>query len=88
MIVASYVGRPETQDEYNYNLFLLAHYLINRCCVTVLHTKNETWSYEIFQSLDELKKRYNCKFDLICHFFLLEHIREPINFIQQQLDLL
>ena len=44
--------------------------------------------YEIFQSLDELKKRYNCKFDLICHFFLLEHIREPINFIQQQLDLL
>ena len=26
MIVASYVGRPETQDEYNYNLFLLAKY--------------------------------------------------------------
>ena len=26
MIVASYVGRPDTQDEYNYNLFLLARY--------------------------------------------------------------
>jgi hypothetical protein len=26
MIVASYVGRPDTQDEYNYNLFLLAEY--------------------------------------------------------------
>ena len=26
MIVASYVGRPETQDEYNNNLFLLAKY--------------------------------------------------------------
>ena len=26
MIVASYVGRPESQDEYNYNLFLLAQY--------------------------------------------------------------
>ena len=26
MIVASYVGRPESQDEYNYNLFLLAKY--------------------------------------------------------------
>lgn len=26
MIVASYIGRPDTQDEYNYNLFLLAEY--------------------------------------------------------------
>lgn len=26
MIVASYIGRPETQDEYNYNLFLLSQY--------------------------------------------------------------
>ncbi len=26
MIVGSYVGRPDTQDEYNYNLFLLAEY--------------------------------------------------------------
>ncbi len=26
MIVASYIGRPESQDEYNYNLFLLAQY--------------------------------------------------------------
>jgi len=26
MIVASYVGRPETQDEYNYNLFMLSEY--------------------------------------------------------------
>lgn len=26
MIVASYVGRPSSQDEYNYNLFLLARY--------------------------------------------------------------
>ena len=26
LIVASYVGRPDTQDEYNYNLFLLAKY--------------------------------------------------------------
>ncbi|HAH23899.1 MAG TPA: hypothetical protein DCL77_09090 [Prolixibacteraceae bacterium] len=25
-IVASYIGRPESQDEYNYNLFLLARY--------------------------------------------------------------
>lgn len=26
MIVASYIGRPGSQDEYNYNLFLLARY--------------------------------------------------------------
>jgi hypothetical protein len=26
MIVASYVGRPQTQDEFNHNLFLLAEY--------------------------------------------------------------
>lgn len=26
MIVASYIGRPDTQDEYNYNLFLLSEY--------------------------------------------------------------
>lgn len=26
MVVASYIGRPSSQDEYNYNLFLLARY--------------------------------------------------------------
>ena len=42
----------------------------------------------VFKSLDELKMNYIREFDLICHFFLLEHIRDTVSFIQQQLSLL
>lgn len=37
---------------------------------------------------DDIKKIKNKKFDLILHFFVLEHIRYPISFLKQQLKLL
>ena len=42
----------------------------------------------VFKSLNKLKMNYIREFDLICHFFLLEHIRDTVSFIQQQLSLL
>ena len=48
----------------------------------------ENRGHKVFKSLEELEKNYNGKFDLICHFFVLEHIRDTINFINRQLDLL
>ncbi len=45
--------------------------------------------YEIYYSLDELKtKKSDQKFDLIVHFFVLEHIRDTVSFIKEQLSLL
>ena len=42
-----------------------------------------------YSSIDELlSDQPKIKFDLIVHFFVLEHIRDTIGFIQRQLDLL
>lgn len=44
----------------------------------------------IFDSLQELKRAVPkpTKFDLVMHFFILEHMRRPIEFLKQGLDLL
>ena len=43
----------------------------------------------VFESLDDLKSNLpSKKFDLITHFFVLEHIADTAEFIQSQLDLL
>lgn len=43
----------------------------------------------IFNSLKELmKNQSNEKYDLIMHFFVLEHISNPIQFLKQQISLL
>jgi len=44
--------------------------------------------YEVFESLDELCEEPQKKFDLICHFFVLEHIRDPYTFFTQSFSLL
>jgi SAM-dependent methyltransferase len=44
---------------------------------------------KVFKSLDSLKKNYpDQKFDIIMHFFVLEHIADPKNFFLEQLKLL
>lgn len=44
---------------------------------------------KIYDSLDNLiKSRPNELFDLILHFFVLEHIAEPVEFLKMQLSLL
>jgi SAM-dependent methyltransferase len=40
---------------------------------------------KLFKNIDEIK---NKKFDLIIHFFVLEHIKDPIKFLIQQTKLL
>lgn len=50
-----------------------------------LATKN----YTVFESLDKLKLEIpNKKFDLITHFFVLEHVGNTAEFLQSQLDML
>lgn len=41
-----------------------------------------------YENLLELKKDISFKFDLIIHFFVLEHISDPINFLKDQIKLL
>ncbi len=41
-----------------------------------------------YQSLDELREQQTNSFDLIVHFFVLEHIRDTKNFLHQQIELL
>ena len=48
----------------------------------------EEKGYTVFKSLDDLGDNYSGEFDLICHFFLLEHISDTVSFIHRQLDLL
>jgi SAM-dependent methyltransferase len=40
--------------------------------------------HEAYETLDEVDK----KFDLICHFFVFEHIGDPFNFLERQLSML
>lgn len=42
--------------------------------------------YEAYETLEELEQAR--KFDIITHFFVFEHISNPFDFIQKQLDLL
>jgi SAM-dependent methyltransferase len=45
--------------------------------------------HDSYKSLEELKqKKPNKKFDLIVHFFVFEHIRDPFEFLKIQLALL
>lgn len=43
---------------------------------------------KVFSSLDECKKKANEKFDLIMHFFVFEHVSNPIEFLESQIKLL
>ena len=45
-------------------------------------------NYEVFSSLDELEADGTRRFDLIVHFFVLEHIADPRDFFRRQLALL
>jgi SAM-dependent methyltransferase len=45
--------------------------------------------YSVYDSLESLmKQQSSVKFDLITHFFLFEHIRDPYSFLKSTLDLL
>lgn len=45
--------------------------------------------HEVYRTVEELKtKQPSKKFDFIVHFFVLEHIRDTVDFLQTQLDLL
>lgn len=43
---------------------------------------------EVFSTLEQLLEKHDIKFDLIIHYFVLEHIRNPVEFIAQYMDLL
>jgi len=44
---------------------------------------------KVFNSINDLiKKGSNTQFDLIMHYFVLEHISDPISFLESQLELL
>tara|TARA_B100001123_G_scaffold102168_1_gene118218 strand:+ start:1134 stop:2057 length:924 start_codon:yes stop_codon:yes gene_type:complete len=46
-------------------------------------------NHNVFNSLDELKKTHpSKKFDLITHFFVLEHVRDTQGFLNDQIELL
>jgi SAM-dependent methyltransferase len=45
-------------------------------------------NYEIYGDIDDLPEKYNEYFDVICHFFVLEHISDTRKFLKQKLDLL
>ncbi len=43
----------------------------------------------VYASVDELtSSQPTCQFDLVQHFFVLEHISQPLSFLQQQMKLL
>ena len=44
--------------------------------------------YEVYHSLEELQDKSTKQFDLIVHFFVLEHVRDPYSFFNQSFDLL
>ena len=44
--------------------------------------------YKIFKDIDALPKSYQEYFDVVCHFFVLEHIADTRNFIRKKLELL
>lgn len=41
----------------------------------------------VLPSLDEVRKKYDCgSFDLILHFFVLEHVRNPVGFLLEAFE--
>ena len=42
---------------------------------------------EVFDDIEDVLKN-NIQFDIIMHFFVLEHISDPLNFLKQQISLL
>lgn len=44
--------------------------------------------YEAYQTLELLKKNHSKPFDLVVHFFVFEHIRDPFQFLEENLELL
>ena len=44
--------------------------------------------YEAYQTLEALKKNHSELFDLAVHFFVFEHIRDPFQFLEENLKLL
>jgi SAM-dependent methyltransferase len=42
----------------------------------------------VFKDILDLQKEYPIKFDLIIHYYVLEHIRKPVDFIKFYMDLL
>src|SRR3989338_5949519 len=42
----------------------------------------------VFQTLDELKAAGSQNFDAIIHYYVFEHIRHPLDFIKQYMELL
>jgi len=45
-------------------------------------------NYEVYPSLDEFRKKSKKTFDLIVHFFVLEHVRNPYAFLHESIALL
>ena len=41
-------------------------------------------NHEIYNNIDDLPPRYKSHFDVICHFFVLEHISDTRQFIRQK----
>ncbi|MBA7468768.1 Ubiquinone biosynthesis O-methyltransferase, mitochondrial [subsurface metagenome] len=44
--------------------------------------------YETYQTLELLKESHSEPFDLVVHFFVFEHIRDPFQFLEENLKLL
>jgi SAM-dependent methyltransferase len=42
----------------------------------------------VYKNLEELKANHDIQFDLIIHYYVLEHIRNPVDFIKQCMKLL
>jgi hypothetical protein len=62
MIVASYIGRPATQDEYNMNLFMLAEYY--NCRVGFENDRGDVIGYaKRFKHLDRLEEEFELSYN-------------------------
>ena len=44
--------------------------------------------FKVYKSLEGLQKKSKKKFDLIVHFFVLEHVRSPYEFFSQSMEVL
>jgi len=43
---------------------------------------------DVYHSLEDLQQNVKSKFDLVIHYYVLEHIRHPVDFIRQYMDLM
>jgi SAM-dependent methyltransferase len=44
--------------------------------------------YKVYESWEDFRSSEAAPFDVIAHFFVLEHIREPVEFLRSQLEVL